>query len=371
MAGRKKIGGDGLIVTIDQKLLSGALAAVGGAVAKKTTLPILDTVLLETGQASLTLTTTNLDQEASVQAQAVVDGRGSLCVEAKLLSGIVARLKGELLLEHRGAELMVVGGRGQASLPVLPPEDFTKFGAVEGTELQLAPGALAGGIGAVLHAVSTEETRYYLNGIYVEQDGEELIFTSTDGHRLATIQVTAGLDEGFDPVILPRFALSDIMKLCDRARDEVVVRISDHAFEVAAQGECYRTKLIDGQFPDWRKVYPDEAGIRIALPRKELIEALAVAVAASREKTSAVRFSATEGRLTMVAKGNEGAWAEGVVEATDIPPCEPFGLNGKLLLQALEKSMADQVEMIVIDEKKAVRIEAGETLRQLVMPLRV
>lgn len=164
MAGRKKQGDAGLIATIDQQVLTKALAAVSGALPRRSQIPILDTVLIEAGVASLTLTTTNLDQEASIQVAAVIDQQGSLCIDAKPAMAIMGRMKGDLTLTQDATNLNVIAGRARASHPTLPPEDFQKFSEVIGAEFEIAPGALASGIGSVIHAVSVEETRYYLGG---------------------------------------------------------------------------------------------------------------------------------------------------------------------------------------------------------------
>ena len=167
MTGRKKQDGDGLIATIDQQVLTKALAAVSGALPRRSQIPILDTVLIEAGAASLTLTTTNLDQEASIQVGAVIDQPGSLCIDAKPATAIMGRMKGDLTLTQDATNLNVIAGRARASHPTLPPEDFQKFSEVIGAEFEIAPGALASGIGSVIHAVSSEETRPYLGGIFV------------------------------------------------------------------------------------------------------------------------------------------------------------------------------------------------------------
>ena len=371
MAGKSKKAGDGLIVTIDAGDLGSAVSAVVAAAARKDTVPILTCIKFEVGKASATLTASNLDQEASVQIPAVVDGSGAVCVDARALAGIVGRMKGELLIAQRDRELELATGRYSAKLPVLPAEDFPVFPAVDGTEFEIASGVLMSGFASVRHCMSTEETRYYLNGVYIEPVAGELIFTATEGHRLATLAVTAGDVPSFPPAIVPRHALNDLMKLCERADGPVTVTVNDRMIEMAAKGECYRTKLIDMQYPDWRRVFPKSAGTEMALPRKELIDALAMVVSASRERSTAVKFQATEGRLTLTAGTSDGPRAEAIVEATDIPPCAPFGLNGKFVLQALEAFSSDEVTMTMTDAMGPVRFETGDALRQLVVPLRV
>lgn len=142
--------------------------------------------------------------------------------------------------------------------------------------------------------------------------------------------------------------------------------------EVSGQGECYRTKLIDGTYPDWRRVVPKDGGaIRIPLPRKELMEALAVAMSASNEKSHAIRLNAEEGKMVLTVRATEGAWAEGVVEHSDIPPAPEFGLNGKFLMQALQVLSTDEVILSVSDAASPVRVDAEGDLVQVIMPLRV
>ena len=363
--------GGGLALNVEQQLFAKALSAVTTALPRKNEIPILDTVLIEAGEASLTLTVTNLVQEASIQMPAGVRAPGRICTDARMLAGISARMKGELTVHLEGRELKIVSGRAQTGLPTLPAEDFPVFGETDGVDFEIASRALAAALGSVHHAMSSDQILYYLNGSYVEREDSSLVFTSTDGYRLATIAVTAGADADFDGAIIPRAAISDLIKLCERVDGAVTLTIGDRALEAAGAGECYRTKLIDGTFPDWRRVYPKTPGTRIVLPRKELIEAVAVAVSASREKSSSVRIECVEGRLTAATRAADGLWAKGIVEATDIPPCEPFSLNGEYLLQALEKLSHDKVKLVVIDPASPIRVETGDALRQVIMPLRV
>ena len=370
---KKGEAGASLIATVDAAAFAKRLGFVQGALPRRNTIPILDCVLLEADDGLVRLSVTNLDQQSEVTVESDTRLPGAVCVDARRLLTVCARMTGELLITQEGNTLKLSAGRARAELPTLPAGDFASMRAPENADpIEISSGALSAGIGSVLHAVSKEETRYYLCGVYMQADNGALVCTATDGHRLATIRVTAGLPAGlaFEPAIVPTVMLRDILKFCERIGGPVVMTISDDRLQVAGNGECHITKLIDGNFPDYERVIPKGPGTRISLPRAELKAAVAMAITGTDEKSSAVKFECTEGVMTCRSR-QDVQWAEGSVEATDIPPCVPFGLNGNFVLQALDAISADLVELIVTDSVGPVRVETGDSLRQVVMPLRV
>jgi len=371
---KKDAGGECLIATVDAEQFAKRLGFVQGALPRRNTVPILDCVLLTAGPGLVRLAVTNLDQMSEVTLQSDTKAAGAICVDARRLLAVVSRFSGEMLIAQEGTSLKLTGGRARAELPVLPAGDFAGMRGPEedGETFEIASGALASGFASVMHACSKEETRYYLNGVYMQPDGGDLKFTATDGTRLASLKVTSGLPGGtaFAPCIVPDAMLRDFVKFCERADGPVAMTVSDDRLQLSAAGETHITKLIDGTFPDYERVIPKGPGTRINVAIADLKRAVAVAMTGSTEKSMAVRFEAEEGRLTCRSR-EEGQWAEGIVEGTDIPPCVAFGLNGKLPLQALEACRGETVELVVIDPASPVRFETGDELRQVVMPLRV
>lgn len=364
----------GLAATVEAAEFARRLGFVTGAISRRTQIPILGCVLLQVGPGDrVRLAATNLDQQSEAEMAADAKQHGAVCVDAGRLSTIVSRMSGELLITLEDATLKLSAGRARAELPTLPAGDFNNLrGPDDGETIEIASGVLAAGFGTVMHAASNEETRYYLRGVYVEPAGGALNFTATDGHRLASLRVTAGLPDGIDfaPFIVPREVLRDYCKFCERADGLVAMTISDGRMQLSANGETHVTKLVDGTYPDYERVIPRDAGARIAVPISELKAAVAVAMTGSEEKSRAVRFESEEGRL-VCRSGREADFAEAVIEGVDIPPVDAFGLNGKYVLEALDACGGDQVEMVVIDAGTPVRFETGDALRQCIMTLRV
>lgn len=363
----------GLAATVEAAEFARRLGFVTGAIARRNTIPILDCVLLEARQGIVQLTATNLDQQSSAELAAEVLQPGAVCVDAGRLATIVSRMAGQLTITLEDATLKLAAGRARAEMPTLPAGDFNNLSCVDdGETFEIASGVLAAGFGSVMHAASNEESRYYLRGVYVEPSGSALNFTATDGHRLASLRITAGLPAGmnFEAFIVPRDVLRDYVKFCERADGPVQMTVSDRRMQLSAHGETHITKLVDGTYPAYERVIPKDAGVRIAVPKSELKAAVGVAMTGTEEKSRAVRFEAEEGRL-VCRSGRDCDFAEAIIEGTDIEPCEPFGLNGKYVLEALEACGGEEVELVVIDGATPVRFETGDALRQCIMCLRV
>jgi len=337
---KKDAGGECLIANVDAADFAKALGHVSGAVARKDLIPILNCVMMDCRDGSMRLVTTNLDYESEdrVALAGTANQDGALCVDARALQALVSRMRGECLVVHNLADqsMSITAGRMRATLPVLPFSDFTPMDEDDtAVHLEVASGVMASGFSCTLHAASTEEQRYYLNGIYIERKDGDLCFTSTDGHRLAHIEVTAGIEDDFDPVIVPRHSLKDFIALAEWAAGEVRVSIGERLFSMAARGRQHTVKLIDGSYPDYGRVIPKDTLLNITLPVKEARQALELVVAASTERSSSVKIETEEGRALFSVSGMSGRRAEASVEHTDIAPGLTVGLNGKYLLQAL------------------------------------
>jgi DNA polymerase-3 subunit beta len=373
MAKGKKPSGDGLIAKVDAAEFARRLGYINGSLPRRNQIPILNCILLSAEDARVSLTATNLDQQSEADVTAEVTAAGSVCVEGARLATVVARMTGELLLTLDEGKLKLTAGRARAELPVLPAGDFASLKGPEGGEtFEIASGVLGAGFGSVMHAASNEDTRYYLRGVFVERKSAALIFTATDGHRLASLEITSGIpaEADFEAFIVPREVLRDYCKFCERADGPVAMTVSDGRLQLSAHGETHITKLIDGTYPAYERVIPKQSGARICVPLSELKAAVGIAMTGTEDRSRAVRFAAEEGRLHCLSR-QEAALSEAVIEATDIEPCEPFGLNAKYVLEALEACRGDSVELVVVDSATPVRFETGDALRQCIMTLRV
>jgi DNA polymerase-3 subunit beta len=223
-----------------------------------------------------------------------------------------------------------------------------------------------------MHCASKEESRYYLNGVFVQPGAGFMRFTATDGIRLASLKVTSGVPDGavFEPVIVPRQVLRDYVKFLERADGPVVMSIDSNRLELSAGAETHITKLIDGSFPDYERVIPKGPFTRLTVPVSDLKSAIGVALTACHDKSRAVRFDPQEGVLTCSSR-TDSQYSEAAVEAVDVEPGEPFGLNGGYVLEALDALRGEDVEICLSDPASPVLFSTGDELRQVVMPLRV
>lgn len=371
MAKGKK--GDGLLATVDAGELAKRLGYVNGALGRRNTLQILECVRLWARDGRLEMAVTNLDQQSETEVAADVKGAGALLVDARRLSETVARMRGELLLDATGGTLKLAAGRCRAEIPILPAADFHDMNRPDaGHTFEIASGVLAAGIGSVMHCVSKDETRPYLQGVFIQPGRGEMSFTATDGARLASLKVTSGVpDEAvFEAFILPRWALREYLKFLERADGPIQVTVDDNLLQLSGIGETHITKLLDGAFPDYERVIPKDVPTQASLPIADLKAAINAALTAALGKSRAVKFEREEGRLVCSAR-TEDQYCEAIVEATDIAPGPDFGVNGVFLLEALDALRGDAVDLGFNDPASPILITNGDKLRQVVMPLRV
>lgn len=371
MAKGKK--GDGLLATVDAGELAKRLGYVNGALARRNTVPILECVRLTARDGRLEMAVTNLDQQSESELAADVKGEGALCVDARRLSETVARLRGELLLDATEGVLKLVAPRSRAELPILPAGDFHDLRGPEGGHtFEIASGVLAAGIGSVMHCASKEETRHYLQGVYIEPGAGEMTFTATDGHRLANLTVTSGVPDAavFEAFILPRWVLRDYLKFLERVNGPVLMTVDDNRLQLSAAGETHITKLLDGTYPDYNRVIPKDVPTQVSVPVAELKTAIGVAMTASHEKSKAVKFEREEGRLVCSSR-TDGQYSEAVIDVVDMVPGAPIGMNAGYVLEALDALRGESVDLCFADHNSPILFTTGDELRQVVMPLRV
>ncbi len=282
-------------VSIDRSQLAHALATVNRAIESRNSIPILANVLLAVEEGQLRLTGTDLDVEITTSLPVLDCQPGSVTVPGKMLADIAKRATGDITLEldaaGGGGRLTVASGRSRYKLDVLPAEDFPSFSAGKfDTTLELDLAAL---VAPCVHCISTEETRYYLNGVYLHAVDERLVAVATDGHRLMRITGPAGdLDYG---VILPRKLVGLLPK------GDVTVELSQNKVRVTSGSTVITSKLIDGTFPDYVRVIPQNNASILTVDRQALMKAVERVAAVADDKSRAVKFSVGDVLRLMLA----------------------------------------------------------------------
>src|SRR5476649_2128922 len=306
-------------LTIERAALLKALGHVQSVVERRNTIPILSNVLLTAGPEALALSATDLDMEIIDEAPARIDGPGQITAPAHTLYEIVRKLPegADVSLSYTGEDprLTVQAGRSRFNLPVLPAGDFPVMSS-EGLSdpISIDTADLIRLIDKTRFAISTEETRYYLNGLYlhvVVEDGvQKLRAVATDSRRLALAEMPA--PEGYagaPGVIIPRKTINEVRRLLDDAGETVTIAVSAQKVRVGFGHAAMTSKVIDGSFPPYERVIPRD-NKRVMMLDNTLFGAAVDRVATiSNEQSRAVKLSVETGRLTLTVRNMDAGQA--------------------------------------------------------------
>ena len=372
--------------TIERATLLRSLSHVQSVVERRNTIPILSNVLIDADEGGgVKVMATDLDlQVVETMTAASVESGGAITVSAHLLFDIARKLPdgSQVSLETADNRMTVKAGRSRFQLPTLPRDDFPVI--VEGelpTSFELPARELAELIDRTRFAISTEETRYYLNGIFLHVSDEArpvLKAAATDGHRLAryTIDRPEGA-EGMPDVIVPRKAVAELRKLLEEALDSSVqIDLSASKIRFALGGEggvVLTSKLIDGTFPDYSRVIPTGNDKLLRLDPKSFYEGVDRVATIATEKTRAVKMGLDADKVTLsVTSPDNGTAAEEIAAEYKADGFE-IGFNANYLKDILSQIDSDMVELHLADAGAPTLIRRDENSPALyvLMPMRV
>jgi DNA polymerase III subunit beta len=370
-------------LTIERAALMKALGHVQSAVERRNTIPILSNVLLSAERDRLTFSATDLDMEIIDEALAQVDQPGQITAPAHTLYEIVRKLPegADVSLSFTGEDprLTVQAGRSRFNLPVLPAGDFPVMSS-EG--LSAAVGVdvndLIRLIDKTRFAISTEETRYYLNGLYLHTvvDGgvQKLRAVATDGTRLALAEMLAPEGSAGSPgVIVPRKTVAEARRLLEDAGEQVDLQVSPQKVRFEFNAAALTSKVIDGNFPDYVRVIPKDNNRVMMVDNKLFAKAVDRVATISAEKSRSVRMAIEPGRMTLTVRNMEAGQA---LEEIEIDyGGEPFELsfNARYLLDVTDQITAEQAEFRFggPNDPALVLDPADPDVQYVLMPLRV
>lgn len=368
--------------TVERSHFLKSLGHVHRVVERRNTIPILSNVLLRAEGAKLTMKATDLDLEVTETVPAEIGQDGATTVPAYILYDIVRKLPdgAEISLDTGdGAQLALRSGRSNFTLQVLPETDFPDLTTGEfPTRFSLSASALKGLIDRTQFAISTEETRYYLNGIYLHvvkvADKAILRAVATDGHRLAQAQIAAPPGcEGMAGVIVPRKTVGEIQKLVEEPEADVDIEVSETKIRITMGSVVLTSKLIDGTFPDYVRVIPQGNDKILKLNRVEFAEAVDRVSTVSSERGRAVKLSLSQGKIVLsVNNPDSGSATEELGVDYSLDDLE-IGFNSRYLLDVTGQLSTDIAEFRFADSGSPTLItDDGETdALYVLMPMRV
>jgi len=374
-------------LSIERAELLKALGHVQSVVERRNTIPILSNVLLTATDGSLRLTATDLDIEIVETANVDVASPGEVTAPAHTLYDIARKLPdgAKVMLETSGDDrLSVEAGRSEFALPLLPAGDFPQMTADGFShEFDIGADALRRLIDKTRFAISTEETRYYLNGIYLHGhatgDGaEKLRAVATDGHRLALAEAAlpAGAS-GMPGIIVPRKTVAEVRRLIDTMDGTVGVKVSEGKIRFdlggATGGATLTSKLIDGNFPDYERVIPKNNPKVLVLDNKVFNSAVDRVATISSEKSKSIKIALSEGTLSLTVNNPEAGRASEdlMVEYSDDPL--EIGFNAKYLMDVAGQIEGRDATFHLADPASPALVKDSEDPDSLfvLMPLRV
>ena len=360
-----------------------ALGHVQGVVERRNAIAILSNVRLEAGDGRLALATTDMDLAMIESIPVEVVREGATTAPALTLHDIARKLPegAQVELDDGVGEghLQLAAGRSRFSLATLPVEDFPVMSGGElPASFSLPAAELRNVIDRTRFAMSTEETRYYLNGVYLHTAGTDgvdmLRAVATDGHRLARIEMPLpGGAAGMPGVILPRKTAVELRKLLEETTGDVDVSLSETRIRFAFDGGILTSKLIDGTFPDYGRVIPEGNDRILEVDRTAFSQAVDRVSTISTEKSRAIKLSLENGSLVLSATSSENGSASEELEVSwETGPLE-IGFNSRYLLDITQQIEGDTAQFCLADASSPtlIRDSADASALYVLMPMRV
>ena len=344
--------------TVEREHLLKPLQQVSGPLGGRPTLPILGNLLLQVADGALSLTGTDLEMEMVARVALVQPHEaGATTVPARKFFDICRGLPegAEIAVQLEGDRMLVRSGRSRFSLSTLPQATMKRL--IEATQFSMAH----------------QDVRYYLNGMLFETEGSELRTVATDGHRLAVCSMPLEASLPNHSVIVPRKGVIELMRMLDGGDTPLRVQIGSNNIRAHVGDFIFTSKLVDGRFPDYRRVLPKNPDKHLEAGCDILKQAFARAAILSNEKFRGVRLYVSENQLKITANNPEQEEAEEILDVTYAGTEMEIGFNVSYVLDVLNALKCENVRILLTDSVSSVQIEdaASQSAAYVVMPMRL
>ena len=353
------------------------LQQIIGAVERRQTMPALSNLLLRGNEQGLSITATDLEVELVANLDTDLTDSGDTTIPARKLLDICRSLPEQAQLEiSSGSEKVKVNsGCSRFTLATLPAEDFPTIDDLElDASVVISEDELRCLIEKTAFAMAQQDVRYYLNGMLLEVDAEQIKTVATDGHRLALSKIEHKSDvDAARQIIVPRKGVQELQRLLTHEDKQVTVSLGKNHIRVNLPNLQFTSKLIDGRFPEYQRVLPEAEGNRAKMDKDLLKQALTRASILSNEKYKGIRLIFDNNKLMIQAHNPEHEEAEDELEISYQGERLEVGFNVVYLLDVLNALESDEVEIIIKDaNSSALIISSGkQESRYVVMPMRL
>ncbi|WED21850.1 DNA polymerase III subunit beta [Vibrio sp. JC009] len=363
--------------TIERNHLIKPLQQVSGALGGRPTLPILGNLLLKVEEGTLSLTATDLEVE--LIARIALEGdfeTGSVTVPSRKFLDICRGLPDDSVITVvlEGERVIVRSGRSRFTLATLPAADFPNIEDWQSEiEITLSQAELRSIIEKTQFSMANQDVRYYLNGMLFEVDDTTLRAVATDGHRMAVAQTALGAAFEKQQVIVPRKGIQELVKLLDAPENPVTLQIGQSNVRADVNNFTYTSKLVDGRFPDYRRVMPQSTTKTLEAGCDELRQAFSRAAILSNEKFRGVRINMTGTEMRITANNPEQEEAEEMLDVSFQGEDIEIGFNVSYVLDVLNTLKCEQVRISMSDANASALIENAQddSAMYVVMPIRL
>lgn len=366
------------VVEVEREVLLTPLQAVGGVVERRHTIAILSNVLLEFYDQTLSVTAT--DMELQVVTRRVLSTPvepQALTVSAKKILDILRSLPEgtRLSLELQERRLVLRAGKTRFTLQTMPAEDYPKLepGPALQATVVVEARKLRNLIAQVQYSMALEDIRFYLNGLMLGFGPEGVTAVATDGHRLALAQLRQPLEAQEAEVILPRKAVQELLKLLSDLEGDVRIDIAANQISFAFGSSVFVSKLVDGKFPDYRKVVPVGHDLHFRIDRLQLLASVQRAGILSNEKLRGVRWILDEGSLRLACTNTDQEEAEEELQVDYHGKALDIGFNVNYLVDMLANVPVPEVECWFSDGEGSMlmTLPSDQSFKYVLMPLRI
>jgi len=367
-----------LLVQSERNTLLAPLSATVGVVERRHTLPILSNLLLEKKAGAVTLLATDLELQVRARLDDAGEGEDfAITVAARKLFDIVRALPegAKVKLDSKDSQVVVSAGKSRFTLQTLPAADFPRMetGAAVSDEISLPQKSLKRLLQLVQFAMASQDIRYYLNGMLLVLGGKELRVVATDGHRLSYAETTLDQEVTAREVIIPRKTVQELVKLLGDVDDPVSLRIGSNQVTIRLPDTELVTKVVDGKFPDYQRVIPQNQPRQLKANRQTVMQALQRASILSNEKFRGVRLIMSENTLGIVCNNNEQEEAADEIEVQYSGDPMDVGFNVTYLLDGLGALGSEEITLSLADANSSMLLSSeGEAgFKYVVMPMRI
>lgn len=356
------------------KMLEG-LQQVQSVISTRTTLPILQNVLLQAGKSKLELSTTDLDVGITCQIEAQVSEEGGTTLPARRLLSIFRELPShEIDLEIDSKDIAAIrSGQSFFKINGLSKDEFPPFPKLENAkQITIEQALLKDMFKKTSYAISHDETRYVLNGVLMSFKEKKLTMVATDGRRLALTESDLEFAKSQEiDIIIPTKTLNEMQRLLTDEGD-ITLFLTENKIRLEFDGTVLVSKLIEGNYPNYRQVIPGETKERITLERETFFNTLRRVSLLTSEKSSSVKLNFNKDTLTLSANTPE------IGEARETLPIKYRGkeltiaFNPEYIMDALKNLSSDEIHMDFVDELSpgVMRIDTASFL-YVIMPMRI